>query len=104
MCTYITERANVIGSGKGVQGWFALTNATVYFDHPHHAPDDHTLNIDFVNEVMGPTARVAVELTAESARELVRAIQAALAAGEAEGVIEGAGAASPAPALAGHSH
>ncbi len=39
---------------------------------------EHTLNIDFANPAKGPAARVAVELTAASARELVAAIQAAL--------------------------
>ena len=41
---------------------------------------EHTLNIDFANPGKGPSARVAVELTAESARALARAIGAALAA------------------------
>ena len=40
---------------------------------------EHTLNIDFANPASGPVARVAVELTAQSARELLAAIQAALA-------------------------
>ena len=66
------------GSGKGPAGWFSLTDATVYLDHPQHAPAEHTLNIDFLNPAQGPSARVAVELTAESARALVRAIEAAL--------------------------
>ena len=66
------------GSGKGAQGWFTLTDATVYLDHPQHAPAEHTLNIDFLNPASGPSARVAVELTAESARALARAIEATL--------------------------
>jgi hypothetical protein len=78
MCTYLTEKVAVTGSGKGPDGWFALSEATVYFDHPVHAPAGHTLNIDFLNPGRGPSARVAVELTAESARALARAIQAAL--------------------------
>lgn len=82
MCTWITQRSAVTGSGKGAAGWFPLTHATVYFDHPYHAPLDHALNIDFVNEAAGPGARVAVELSAESARALIRDIEAALAAGE----------------------
>ena len=82
MCTSLTEHAKVIGSAKGAQGWFSLTGANVYFDHPFHAPFDHSLNIDFVNDEMGPSTRVAVELSAESARELVRAIQAVLESGE----------------------
>ncbi len=80
MCTYNTEKIEVTGSGKGASGWFALTDATVYFDHPVHAMADHTLNIDFLNPARGPSARVAVELTAESARALAAAIEAALAA------------------------
>jgi hypothetical protein len=84
MCTYNTEHATVTGSGKGSHGWFALTNATVYYDHPVHAQAGHTLNIDFANPAGAPGNRVAVELTAESARELVAAIERALAAVPAE--------------------
>jgi Family of unknown function (DUF6295) len=80
MCTYNTEHAAVSGSGKGRDGWFPLTTATVYYDHPVHAQAEHTLNIDFANPSRGPGARVAVELTAESARELQAAIERALAA------------------------
>lgn len=80
MCTYNTEKVEISGSGKGAQGWFSLTDATVYFDHPVHAMAEHTLNIDFRNPAQGPAARVAVELTAESARALTAAIEAALAA------------------------
>jgi hypothetical protein len=80
MCTYQTEQITIAGSGKGANGWFSLSDATVYFDHPVHAMAAHTLNIDFLNPGQGPSARVAVELTAESARELAKAIEAALAA------------------------
>jgi uncharacterized protein DUF6295 len=80
MCTYQTEKLDVEGSGKGAPGWFALSQATVYVDHPQHAPPEHTLNIDFLNPQQGPAARVAVELTAQSARALAAAIESALAA------------------------
>jgi hypothetical protein len=80
MCTYNTEKIEIAGSGKGAAGWFALSDASVYFDHPVHAAPEHTLNIDFLNPGRGPSARVAVELTAESARALARAIDATLAA------------------------
>jgi Family of unknown function (DUF6295) len=80
MCTYLTENVDVEGSGKGTAGWFALSQATVYFDHPQHARAEHTLNIDFLNPQDGPAARVAVELTAASARALAAAIESALAA------------------------
>jgi hypothetical protein len=51
---------------------------------------EHALNIDFVNEAAGPGARVAVELSPESARELVKAITAALDQAESGGWIEDA--------------
>jgi len=79
MCTYLTEKIQIDGSGKGAQGWFGLTQAAVYVDHPVHAPYEHTVNIDFANPDRGPSARVAVELTEEAARALVEAIQTAIA-------------------------
>jgi hypothetical protein len=84
MCTYLTETISIAGSGKGPGGWFRLTDATVYFDHPVHALAEHTVNIDFADPSRGPSGRVAVELTAESARALVRAIEATLASAPAE--------------------
>ena len=81
MCTYTTETAPMNGSAKGPGGaWFHVTDATVYYDHPVHAMADHTLNIDLADPSKGPGARVALELTATSARELVAAIEAALGA------------------------
>jgi hypothetical protein len=85
MCTYATVKTELRGSAKGpASSWFRITDGVVYFDHPVHAPAEHTLNIDFANPAEGPSARVAVELTAASARELVEAIQAALESAPAE--------------------
>ena len=85
MCTYIVERAKISGCGKGAEGWFSVTSANVAVDHPAHAPYDHALLIDFMNERAGPAARVAVELSPESGRALITAIEKALAAGAREG-------------------
>ena len=82
MCAGTIEIARVGGSGKGAQGWFPLQRAQVVYDHPFHAQMDEALMIDFVNPDRGSGARVSVELSAESARSLVRVIQAALQAGE----------------------
>lgn len=85
MCTYATIKTVADGSAKGPGGsWFHVTDATVYFDHPVHAMADHTLNIDFADPSKGPSARVALELTAQSADALVNAIQAALDAAPPE--------------------
>jgi hypothetical protein len=75
MCTYYTDRVALHGSsGKGPEGWFPLSSASVYYDHPVHAPADHTVNVDFLNPERGPGARVAVELDPASARALAHAI------------------------------
>ena len=84
MCTWITEKADITAHGKGVADWVPLTKANVYYDHPVSAPLDHALIIDFVDEAAGPGTRVSVELSAESARELLRAIQATLDTGQAQ--------------------
>ena len=88
MCSYITEKASLFGSAKGPQGWFAVDTANVYFDHPYHAPLGHSLNIDFVNEANGAPTRVAVEISAESAKRLVEKILAALEEGERNHTLE----------------
>lgn len=80
MCTYSTEHVRLTGSVKGGPGgWRGLDSTTVYFDHPVHAQAAHTLNIDFVDPAGDPSGRVALELEPESARELVAAIERALA-------------------------
>ena len=79
MCTYQTTHLVIEGAGKGPEGWFPLSEATVYFDHPVAAMAEHTLNVDFRNPERGAAARVAVELDARSAFELAHAILDSLA-------------------------
>jgi len=88
MCTMIVKQVEIEGCGKGTSSWFEVRQANVSYDHPFNARLEHALNIDFVNETQGPGARVAVELSAESARTLVEAIQAVLARAEAGGFLE----------------
>ena len=95
MCSYIVEKAALVGSAKGRKGWMRIDTANVYFDHPYHSTLDHVLAIDFTNEGEGGRDRVAVELSADSARALVERILAALASGE---IAHAAPAAMPAAA------
>ncbi len=76
MCTMIVHQAKIDGRGKGANGWFKVEEANVSYDHPYELPLEHALNIDFVNEAEGPGARVAVELSVEAARKLVKTIEA----------------------------
>jgi len=88
MCTMITHQAKIYGRGKSGQEWIEVNEANVSYDQPYGMPLEHALNIDFVNETKGPRARVAVELSVEAARELVKTIQAVLAEAEHQGVLE----------------
>jgi uncharacterized protein DUF6295 len=83
MCTYLTEKIDADGSAKGATGWFKAGQATVYVDHPVHAPYGHTVNIDVLNAALGPSARVALELTEETALALADAIRRAVASAPA---------------------
>jgi hypothetical protein len=85
MCTMIVQRVKIEGSARGKEGWFPLKKANVSYDHPFNAPMEHALNIDFVNESQGLSARVAVELSEQAARDLVRTILAVLEQAEASG-------------------
>ena len=84
MCTDINERTAIAGSAKGPQGWMRVDTVNVSYDHPYHAPFDHSLNIDFINESAGGRDRVALELSAAAARALIAAMERALALGEAQ--------------------
>ena len=84
MCTSIVEIVGAGGAGKGSDGWFDLTHSVVSYDHPHHALLEEAITIDFLNAALGPSARVAVELTLEAARELSGALVRAIAAAEME--------------------
>jgi hypothetical protein len=74
MCTYLTTKMQVAGSGYSGDDWFNVDRAVVYFDHPQDAPLDHALCVD----VWGTTDRVAIELDAVSARRLAESILATL--------------------------
>jgi hypothetical protein len=84
----IVEKVKINGSGKGKSGWFNLQEANVSYDHPFNFPEEHALNIDFVNEAQGPGSRVAVELSADAARSLAETIVTVLDRAKAGGHLE----------------
>ena len=86
MCTPIVEIIEAEGAGKGGEGWFAMSHAVVSYDHPHQALLDEAITIDFVNNDRGPGVRAAVEMTLESAKALVTALEKTIAAAEREEV------------------
>ena len=59
--------------GQGAE-WLDAHRHSVHYDHPFHAPLDHALGIDFINEAEGGRDRVAVELSAASAQAAKRSM------------------------------
>ena len=101
MCTMITHQAKIEGRGKNNGGdWVEVREANVSYDHPYDMPLEHALNIDFVDESKGPGVRVAVELSVEGARNLVKTIQAVLDEADGRGVLVDI----PQAAVGAHSH
>ncbi len=95
MCTMIAHQVKLEGRGKNGPEWFEVRAANVSYDHPYDLPLEHALNIDFVNEALGPGARVAVELSVDAARQLVKTIEAVLAQADQRGVLEDRPVAAP---------
>ena len=86
MCTTISTTTAVHGAGKGVAGWFPVTEATVAYDHPAHTGSEHALLLDFANYALGTGSRVALELDLVSGRALLESLRSAIEAAEARGL------------------
>ena len=58
MCSYIVEKAALVGTAKGPNSrWMKVDTANVYYDHPYEAQLDHALCVDFVCEANGGRAK-----------------------------------------------
>ncbi len=87
MCTMIAQQVKVSGSGKAGASWVKVDLASVSYDHPFDMPLEYALNIDFTSQAGSPSARVAVELDAASARALVDTIQQVMKQAEEGGFV-----------------
>ena len=84
MCTSIVEVIPADGMAKRGDEWFSLTQAVVAYDHARHAPHADVITLDFFNAALEPGARAGIELTLESAKELLAALDRAITAAEIE--------------------
>ncbi len=101
MCTSIVEIVPAEGMAKRGDEWFPLTQAVVAYDHARHAPLADVITLDFVNTGLEPGARAGIELTLESARDLMAALERAIAAADfEEAEVRGKGAAQGVPRAA----
>jgi hypothetical protein len=84
MCTSIVEIISAEGMAKREDEWFPLTQAVVAYDHARHAPLADVITLDFINAGLEPGARAGVELTLETAKQLLAALDRAITAAEFE--------------------
>lgn len=84
MCTSIVEIIPAEGMAKRGAEWFALTQAVVAYDHARHAPLADVITLDFINAGLDAGARAGIELTLDSAKELLAALERAITAAEFE--------------------
>jgi len=84
MCTSIVEIVAAEGMAKRGDAWFPLTRAVVAYDHARHAPLADVITLDFINTSLEPGARAGIELTLESAKDLLAALDRAITAAEFE--------------------
>jgi hypothetical protein len=96
MCTSIVEIVRTEGMAKRGDEWFPLTQAVVAYDHARHAPLADVITLDFINASLEAGARAGVELTLETAKELLAALERAITAAEfEEAEVRGSKSASP---------
>ncbi len=82
MCTGIVENRKISGIGKGPNGWFPIDQSSVSYDHPDHAHGEQAIIIDLFGRKEGVDSRIAIELTPQSAKDLVDAVLAAISRAE----------------------
>jgi Family of unknown function (DUF6295) len=97
MCTSIVETLRADGMAKRGNAWFALTGAVVAYDHARHAPYGDVITLDFISTNLDTGARAGVELTLDSAKLLLAALERAIAdADREEAEVRGARVLEPA--------
>ncbi len=81
MCTMISEKADVKGSGKKTNNWIPLDSCDIYYDHSTYVDCEHSITLSFKNEMNPIDSRITVEITPESAKDIINKINAALEKG-----------------------
>lgn len=81
MCTMISEKAVVKGSGKKTNNWIPLDSCDIYYDHSTYVDCEHSITLSFKNEMNPIDSRITVEITPESAKDIINKINAALEKG-----------------------
>tara|TARA_Y100001970_G_scaffold1130_1_gene1321 strand:- start:6160 stop:6408 length:249 start_codon:yes stop_codon:yes gene_type:complete len=77
----ISEKANVKGSGKKSNNWIPLDSCDIYYDHSTYVDCEHSITLSFKNQMNPIDSRITVEITPESAKDMMDKIKIALEKG-----------------------
>ena len=78
MCTMISEKANIKGSGKNSSNWIPIDSCDIYYDHSNYVDCEHSITLSFNNKLNPIESRITLEITPESAKEIIEKINLAL--------------------------
>ena len=78
MCTMIAEKAKVKGSGKKIKSWIPLDSCDIYYDHSTYVDCEHYITLSFKNDMNPIDSRISVEITPESALDIIEKLNIAL--------------------------
>ena len=78
MCTMIAEKAKVKGSGKKIKSWIPLDSCDIYYDHSTYVDCEHSITLSFKNDMNPIESRITVEITPESALDIIEKLNIAL--------------------------
>ena len=84
MCTSIVKIVSAEGVAQRGDEWFPLSHAVIAYDHARHATLGDVITLDFINTGLEPGARAGIELSLQTAKQLLDALGAAIAAAEFE--------------------
>ena len=75
------QKAIVKGSGKKTNNWIPIDSCDIYYDHSTYVDCEHSITLSFKNEMNPINSRITVEITPESAQDIIKKINEALKQG-----------------------
>ena len=63
MCTMISEKAVVKGSGKKTNNWIPIDSCDIYYDHSTYVDCEHSLTLSFLVESVSKSGEPSIALS-----------------------------------------
>jgi len=79
----ISKTIPIKGSAKESEGWFDINTINISYDHPFEADLGYAINLDIPNQSSEKFSRIILELSPQSASNLIEGLQQVLSSGHA---------------------